>query len=105
MLFLVFTDRHTISKDDEDIRRHQNRVGEQPGVGLETLADLVLVAVAFLQQRHRRDVGQDPGQLGYLWQVALAVEDRALRIESAGQKIECDIAGMGAQLVCTVNRG
>ena len=54
VLLLVLADRDEVGIHDEDVGRHQHRVGEEPVRRLEAVRHLVLVAVAALEKAHRR---------------------------------------------------
>jgi hypothetical protein len=88
VLLLVLADGNQVGVVNHDVGRLEHWVAEQAGVGRKALRDLVLVGVAALEQAHRRERREDPGQLGHLGQVALAVEDRPLRVQAEGQVVE-----------------
>ena len=46
VLLLVLADGHEIGVVEQDVGRHQHRIGEQPVIGRDALRDLVLVGVA-----------------------------------------------------------
>ncbi len=52
------------------------------------MSDLVFIAMSALEQSHRSECTEDPGQFADFWQIALAPKNAAFRIESAGEKIE-----------------
>ena len=52
MLLLVPPDRHDVGIVNQNVRRHQHRIGEQAVVGREAVGNFVLVAVCALQQAH-----------------------------------------------------
>jgi hypothetical protein len=69
------------------------------------LGSLVLERNAALQQAHRGDAAQDPGQLGDLGHIRLAPEGGLLRIEPAGEEVDRQIPHMTAQGGGIVDRG
>src|SRR5437016_12861088 len=50
-----------------------------------------------LEQPHRRNRGQNPGQLCHLWHVRLSKKCGAFRVETASEKIECNAAAVFSQ--------
>ena len=92
MLLLVAPHRHDVAVVNQNIGRHQDRIGEKSGRRGQAARDFVLVGMGAFQQSHRRDRAQDPGQLRHLRHIGLAEERGALRIESAGEEIERDPA-------------
>jgi hypothetical protein len=96
VLHLVLAHRDDVRAVDEDVRRHQHRVGEQADARGEAAGELVLVRVGPLQQAHAGHGGQDPRQLGHLRHVRLAEEDRLVRVEAEGQVIQGHVADVVA---------
>ena len=88
VLHLVLADRNGVGIVDQDIGRHQHGIGEQAGVGRQTLGLLVLEGVASLQQPHRRPGHQQPAQLGDLGHVGLHEQRGAIRIEPERQQVD-----------------
>ena len=84
MLLLVLTDGHQVRQVDEDVRRLQHWVGEEPVTGAESLSHLVLEADRSLEQPHGRHAGEDPGELGDLGDVVLGKKGGLCRIEAEG---------------------
>ena len=82
---------------DEDVGRHQHRVGEQADGRARCPCDLVLVGVRPLEQAHAGDRREDPGQLGHLGHVRLAEEGRLRGVEAERQVVEGDVADVLAQ--------
>ncbi len=68
-------------------------------------ADLVLVAVAALQQAHRSEVGKNPGQFLNLRYVGLHPEGALLRIHAEGQEVGCRLNGSAGQDLAIAERG
>ena len=91
VLFLVAADRHDVRVVNQNVRRHQHRVGEQPVIRREPLGQFILVAVATLEQPHRRERRQQPSQLAHLRHIALAEEHRLGRVEPAREKIQRNV--------------
>ena len=87
VLALVVTDGHAGGVVDEDVRGHEDGIGEEPDVGVVPLGRLVL------ELRHPgglaegRLAGEDPHELGVLTDVALAEDRRALRVHSPGDEL------------------
>ena len=88
VLHLVLAHRHHVGIVDQDVGRHQHRIGEQAGVGRQPLGLLVLVGVAPLQQAHRRAGHQQPAQFGDLGHVGLHEQRRPVGIEPQGQQVD-----------------
>ena len=61
--------------------------------------------MAALQQPHRRDGAQHPGQLGHLRHVGLPEEHRPLRVEAAGEEIQRHVERVLAALGGVDQRG
>ena len=88
VLFLIFADRHEVAVIDQNVGRHQDGIGEESRGSAHAARDLVFVGMRALEQSHRRDGGQNPGELGDLRHIGLAEERGPFRIEPAGEKIE-----------------
>ena len=93
VLHLVPAHRHQVRAVEQDVRRHQHRVGEEPEVRGDAAGELVLVAVRALEVGQRHDRPEDPVQLGDLRDVALAEEDGLLRVEPEREEGERRLAG------------
>ncbi len=85
MLLLVVADRHQMGAVEQDVRRHQDRVGVQPEVGADLLRLLLELGHA-VEDPGRRHRPQDPCQLGVLRHLALVVQQRALRVDPDGEQ-------------------
>ncbi len=105
VLLLVLPHRHRVGLVEEDVGRHQYRVGEEAVRGGDPLRHLVLVAVRLLQHPHRADHREEPRQLVYLRHRALAEEDRFLRVQPAGQEGEGHLPDALAERRRVVDRG
>ena len=76
VLDLVSPDRHAMRIEDQDVRRHQNRIGEEPhrrskiGILTRCLIRLhgCLVRMSTIHQAFRRRAAQYPAQLGDFWE-------------------------------------
>ena len=85
MLLLVLTDRNVRRLVDENVRRHEVRVGVEPYGGV-----LAILAGLFLELRHAiepaeaGDAVEYPGELGVLRDLALIEENALLGIEPRG---------------------
>ena len=87
VLELIPPDRHDGAAVDQDVGRHQDRIRIEPHRRADPLGDLVLVRRGPIQQPLAGDRRQDPGQLGHLGHVALAEQQRPLRVEPEGQVV------------------
>ncbi|MCY1432972.1 hypothetical protein D9M71_489900 [compost metagenome] len=93
VLDLVATDRHLVGVEHQDVGGHQHRVAEQahghPGVRVLALGDVLvdrgLVGMGAIEQALGRHAREQPGQLGNLGDVRLAIEGHPLGVEAAGQ--------------------
>ena len=103
MLLLILADRDKIGLIDQNVRRHQHRIGE------EARGDVVGVLLRFhLELRHAaqlaelRVAAEHPGKLCVRGHVRLDEHDVLLRIESAGnilrQLLEAAAAKVGRNL-------
>src|SRR5207253_11143543 len=88
VLFLILADWHDVAVVDQNVGRHQDGISEKPRGSTHAARNFVLVGMGALEQSHWRDGGQDPGELCNLRHVALHEEGGALRIETAGEKID-----------------
>ena len=106
MLLLVLADRHVGRLVDQDVGRHQHRVGEQADRRvLAVLAGLLLELGHPVEPAHLADAAQHPGELGVRRDVALHEQDRALRVDAGGEQGGGRLAGVAAQLVGVLQRG
>ena len=103
VLLLVLADGNPVGAPDQDVGRLQHRVREQPVVGRVPRLELLLVRDAALEQAHRRDRRQDPGELGDLGQIALPEQDRARGIDAERQEVERHAACQRAPLLRIAN--
>ncbi len=86
VLALVVADRDDLGLVEEDVARHQHRVGEEAG------RDEVLALRLLLELRHppqlaeARHGAQQPGGLGVRGDVALREDGRAVGVEARGEE-------------------
>ena len=88
MLLLVLAHGNEIGVHDQNVRRHQDGIGKQTMRRIKTVRQLVLVAVATLQETHRRQTRKIPSELLNLRNIALTIHDRLLRVETAGEIVK-----------------
>ena len=92
MLPLVVADRNDVGLVEQDVARHQDRVGEEGG------RDELLFRRLLLELRHpaelavARDRRQQPGRLGVRGDVALDEDRRPLGIEPGREQHRRDVA-------------
>src|SRR5207244_11378459 len=97
MLFLIFPYRNNIAVVNQNVGRHQHRVGEQAGGRSRTARDLVLVGMRELQSRGWRYGRKNPGELGHMRHIALEKKRRLIGVQSTGQEIELQSANVSAR--------
>ncbi len=93
VLDLIASHRHLVGIEGQDVGGHQHRIHVQAssnaGIGvLARLAVLVhrgLVGMRAVEQTLGGDTGEEPGQLGNLGDIGLAIKSDLLRIEACGQ--------------------
>ncbi len=105
MLLLVLPHRHEISLHDQDIGRHQYRVGKQAVFRRQALGEFVFIGVAALQQAHRRDRREQPGELRDLRQVRLQEDGRHLGVQAQGEEGRGHLQGALTQFLRLVYTG
>ena len=87
MLLLVLADRHMRRAIDQDVGRHQARIGVKPDRGvLAVLAGLLLELGHAVEPAEAGDAVEHPGELGVLGDLALVEDDVLLRIDAAGDE-------------------
>jgi len=85
MLLLILTDRDMGCAVDQDVRRHQGRVGiKADGRVLAILAGLLLELGHAVEPAQPGDAIEHPGELGVLGDLALVEHDVPPRIDAAG---------------------
>ena len=88
MLLLIYSHRHNVCLIEQDVRRHQHRVSEKPGVDIvRMLGRLVLELGHPVQLAHVGKAVQDPGQLRVSGHMRLVVDTVLLRIQT-GRDVE-----------------
>ena len=105
VLLLVPAHRHLVGIVDENVGRHQHRIGEQAVVDLLIPAPGVLEGVRPFQQAHGRDATEHPGQFGDLGDVGLAKEGMAFEIHAQGGEGGHQLIGLLAHHLRIANRG
>jgi len=105
MLPLILSDRDSVGSNDQDIGRHQYRVGEKTMIGRDTLLNFIFVRMATFEQTHRGNCCQQPLQLTNLGYIALQVYGAAFGIQPESQIVHSRIAGELQQLLPVAYRG
>ena len=72
VLFLVLADRDNVAVVDEDVRRHEHRVGEERVRRRDSARDFVFVGVTTLEQAHGSHRAQNPSKQRHLRDIRLA---------------------------------
>ena len=99
VLALVVPDRNDVGLVEQDVARHQHRVGEQPG------RDEVLLGSAVLELGHpaklaeARDRAQQPRGLGVGRDVALGEDRRAVGVEPGREQHRSEVERRLVQLL------
>ena len=87
MLLLVLADRHVRGAVDENVGRHQARIGvEADRDVLAVLAGLFLELGHAVEPAEAGDAIEHPGELGVLGDLALVEDDVFLRVDAAGEE-------------------
>ena len=93
MLLLVFADRHMGRAIDQNVGRHQRRIGVKTDRGvLAVLAGLLLELRHPVEPAEAGDAIEHPGKLGMLGHLALIEDDVFRRIDAAGDEGRGDLA-------------
>ena len=93
VLFLVLAHRHVGGAIDQNIGRHQRRIGVETDRGiLAVLAGLLLELGHPVEPAESGDAIEDPGELGVLGHLALVEDDVFCRIDAAGDEGRGDFA-------------
>ena len=99
MLFLILADRHMGRPIDENVSRHQSRIGIKADRGVFTiLARFFLELGHAVQPAQTRDAIEHPSQFGMFGNLRLVEHNVLFGIDPAGQKGGCDLADALAQL-------
>ena len=95
MLLLVLADRHMRRLVDQDVGRHQVRIGVEPDRGvLAVLAGLLLELGHAVEPAQAGDAVEHPGELGMLGDLALVEDDVPLGIDAGGDEGGRDLADL-----------
>ena len=86
VLALVIAHGHQRGVVEEDVRRHQDRIGEQPDPDRLLRPRLVLELRHPPQLAHGRGALEEPGQAWMLGDMALEEEGAPVRVETRGQE-------------------
>ena len=105
VLLLVAADRDEVGIVNQDIGRHEDRVGEDAVVWGKAAGQFFLVTVASFEQAHRGDGGEHPGQFCDGGHVGLAEQEGRGGVQSAGQEIERNVQSVLAALGGVEERG
>ena len=98
MLLLVLTHRDQVGLVEQDVRRHQHRVGEQAGGDVVGVLFGLVLELGHAGQLPKLGVAaQHPGQLGVLGHVALDEDDAPDRVQAAGDILGQLLQGAPAQ--------
>ncbi len=81
MLLLILSDRNAVGAYDQNIGRHQHRIGKKSMIGRNPLLKLVFIGVAALEQAHGRNGRQDPLKFAYLRHIALQIYGAPVRVQ------------------------
>ena len=98
VLALVVAHRDRVGVVEEDVGRHQARVGEQAGPDRLLALPLVLELGHPAQLADGGGALEQPGEPGVLGHVALDEEGAALGVEADGQQVEGGVEGVGPQV-------
>ena len=87
VLFLILADRHVGGAIDQNVGRHQRRIGVEADRGvLAILAGLFLELGHAVEPAEAGDAVEHPGQLGVLGDLALVEHDVLLGIDPTGDE-------------------
>src|SRR5690606_37504450 len=100
MLFLIVANRYMRGAVDENVGRHQARIGKQAERGvLAVPARLVLELRHAVHPADAGDAIEDPGQFRMLWHRALIEDDMLHWVDARGNEGCGDGTGLIAQVV------
>ena len=98
MLFLIIPYRDMCCVIQQDVRRHQSRIGEQPDRGvLRVFARLILELGHALHPSHTRHAVKDPRKLCVFFHGSLIKDDGFRRVQSRCQIGRCNFTDLIAQ--------
>ena len=98
VLALVVTHRDGGGVVDEDVRRHQDRIGEEADPRRLPPFPLVLELGHPPQLTHRGGAFEQPGQSGVLGNLALHEEGATVGIEPDGEQVQRGVQRVGAEV-------
>ena len=99
MLLLVLTHRHIVRLIQQNIRRHQGRVGEEAAVDVVGILGALVLELGHAAQLAEHGVAvEDPAQLRVLMDMALDKQGVLLRVQAAGDVLGQLGHGAPAQL-------
>ena len=99
MLFLVLADRHVGGAIDQNVGRHQRRIGIESDRSIfAVLAGLFLELGHPVEPAEARDAIEDPGQFGVLGHLALVEHDMLCGIDPTGDEGRGDLPDRVGQL-------
>ena len=102
MLALVVADRDDVGLVEQDVARHQHRVGEEPGRDELVPVGLVLELGHAAELAVARDRAEQPRGLGVRRHVALREDGRALGIEPRREQHRGQVERLLAEVVGVV---
>ena len=99
MLLLVLADRHVRRLVEQDVGRHQHRIGVEPEPGIVALlAGLLLELGHAVEPAQGREAAQEPAKLGMARDAALVEDDAAVGIDAGGDVGGGHFVRLGAEL-------
>ncbi len=106
MLLLVLADRHMGRLVEQDVGRHQHRIGVEAEPGhLAVLAGLFLELGHPVEPAERGQAAEQPAELGMGADHALVEDDAALGVDAGGDIGGRHLAGRGAQFARVLRQG
>ena len=102
MLALVVADRDDVGLVEQDVARHQHRVGEEAGGDELVPVGLVLELRHPAELAEARDRAEQPGRLGVRGHVALREDGRALGVEAGREQDRREVERLLAEVVGVV---
>ena len=102
MLPLVVADRDDVGLVEQDVARHQHRIGEERGRDELALLGLLLELRHPLQLAEARDRAEQPRGLGVRGHVALCEDGRALGVEPGREQHRRQVERLLAEVVGVV---
>ena len=106
MLLLVLADRHVRGLVDQDVGRHQRRIGEQAQRDvLAVLAGLLLELRHAAHPAHARHAIEDPGELRVLGHHRLVEHDLLGAVDAGREEGRGDLAGLRGEHLGILRHG